>query len=116
MTSTTAVVLALAAARNHFLPGAFAFVTPAVGGSNRATWAVASTRAQQQEDPLPPWDETSNPIATVREMLAAPDALEDTPNRFDGVGGSSGRIWRTRVYGLLPATVRDLLVRHAVNV
>ncbi|CAM9885429.1 unnamed protein product [Ectocarpus sp. 4 AP-2014] len=106
MASTTPVVLALAAARIHFLPGSFAFVTPAVGGSNRATWAVASTRAQQQ-DPLPPWEETSNPIATAREMLAAPDAPEDTPNRFDGVGGSSGGIWRSRVYGLLPATVID---------
>ncbi|CAM9217969.1 unnamed protein product [Ectocarpus sp. 8 AP-2014] len=107
MASTTAVALALAAARIRFLPGAFAFVTPVVGGTNRATWAVASTRAQQQQDPLPPWDETSNPIATVREMLAAPDAPEGTANRFDGVGGSSGGIWRSRVYGLLPATVID---------
>ncbi|CAM9562186.1 unnamed protein product [Ectocarpus sp. 12 AP-2014] len=107
MASTTAVALALAASRIHFLPGAFAFVTPAVGGTNRAAWAVASTPVQQQQDPLPPWDETSNLIATVHEMLAAPDAPEDTPNRFDGVGGSSGGIWRSRVYGLLPATVID---------
>jgi len=55
--------------------------------------------------PLPPRDETFGLRGRFRELLAAPDAVDDA-ERYDRVGGLSGGIWRSLSYGVFPSTVR----------
>lgn len=64
----------------------------------------SSSQQALRQDPLPPSDETSNPILAAREVLRGLDVPEDA-NRYDKIGKANGGIWRSRVLGL-PATVR----------
>ncbi|CAN0199139.1 unnamed protein product [Ectocarpus fasciculatus] len=71
----------------------------AVGSSPQPS----ATQAVRQ-DPLPPKDETFNPILAAREVLRGLDVPEDA-NRYERIGKANGGIWRSKVLGLLPATV-----------
>lgn len=65
---------------------------------------IAADNPPQAEDlPLPPRDETFNPLARLREVLAAPSVPE---GRYDGIGSLSGGTWRSNILGFIPATVR----------
>lgn len=55
-------------------------------------------------DKLPPQDESFGPIASVRELLSAPEYPEGS-QRYDGIGQETGGIWRSKVLGLVPSTV-----------
>ena len=72
-------------------------------------------RPQEKDLPLPPRDETFNPIQAVKELLAAPDVVEDA-ERFDRVGRLSGGIWRSIIIGFIPSTVRICLCSTAVYI
>ena len=52
-----------------------------------------------------PKDDTFRPMGLLREVIAAPVPPADC-NRFDGIGKETGGVWRSRVMGLLPSTVR----------
>ena len=52
-----------------------------------------------------PKDDTFCPMGFLREVIAAPVPPADC-NRFDGIGKETGGVWRSRVMGLLPSTVR----------
>ena len=54
---------------------------------------------------LVPNDDTFRPVGFLRELTAAPVPPEDC-KRFDGIGKKTGGVWRSRVMGLLPSTVR----------
>lgn len=62
--------------------------------------------ASDLPEALPPKDETFTPIATLRELLAAPESPVGS-QRYDGIGRQTGGIWRTRVIGIISSTVRD---------
>lgn len=62
-------------------------------------------------DALPPQDDTFSPLSTVRELLAAPEYPAGS-QRYDGIGQETGGIWRTRVFGFLPSTVRCTYMKH----
>lgn len=57
-------------------------------------------------NPLPPKDETFSPQGSLFELLAAP-VPPPSCGRFDGVGKRTGGIWRSRVLGFMPSTVRS---------
>ena len=53
------------------------------------TSLAVALEPQENELPLPPRDETWNPLGAMRELLAAPDVVEDAA-RFDRVGRLTG--------------------------
>lgn len=64
---------------------------------------------------LPPRDESFTPIATLRELLAAPESPVGS-QRYDGIGQLTGGIWRTKVIGIIASTVRwSLLTVYVRN-
>lgn len=74
--------------------------------------AVSETAAQDTSgsplsgNPLPPKDETFSPQGSLFELLEAPVPPQSC-GRFDGVGKKTGGIWRSRVLGFMPSTVRS---------
>lgn len=87
-----------------------------VGWSSMATpaqqsAAESSIKAADSDEPravgtLPPGDETWSSVgAMVNELLTAPEYPEGT-QRYDGIGRVTGGIWRSRVLGIVPSTVR----------
>lgn len=80
---------------------AAAFSGPRFKTSLAAT--TLDTPPPAPELPLPPRDETFNPLATLRELLAAPNVPE---GRYDRVGSASGGTWRSIIIGIIPSTVR----------
>eukprot|EP00903_Cladosiphon_okamuranus_P015049 g13922.t1 len=58
---------------------------------------------QEADLPLPPRDETFNPLAALQELLMAPDVVD---GRYDRVGSLTGGTWRSIVF--LPVTVITL--------
>lgn len=81
------------------------------GGKTQCS-AVSEAAAQDTSgsslpgNPLPPKDETFSPRGSLVELLAAP-VPPPSCGRFDGVGKITGGIWRSRVLGFMPSTVRS---------
>ncbi|CAM9505117.1 unnamed protein product [Ectocarpus sp. 4 AP-2014] len=94
-------LLTLAVAQT--IRAAIGFVPP-LCGPNRGIGIMRFSQAVGQE-PLPPRDETFDPISAAREVLHGLDVPEDA-NRYDKIGNTNGGIWRSRVFGFLPTTVR----------
>ena len=67
--------------------------------------AVAAYGSPLNGSRLVPKDDTFRPVGFLRELTAAPVPPEDC-KRFDGIGKKTGGVWRSRVMGLLPSTVR----------
>lgn len=97
------------------LPHAPGCEAPAFSGAPRVKTSlrVASDNPPLADLPLSPRDETFNPLATLRELLAAPDVVEDA-GRYDRFA-SSGGTWRSRIIGFIPATVRPSSCSNTSN-
>lgn len=106
------VLLAVAAATgttrvSSFAPGITVLKTRAFGLQQSAASTVSPV---DLPDKLPPQDESFGPIASVRELLSAPEYPEGS-QRYDGIGQETGGIWRSKVLGLVPSTVSSFIVR-----
>lgn len=67
--------------------------------------AVSSYGSPVNEPHLVPKDGTFHPVGSLQEFIAAPVPPADC-KRFDGIGKKTGGVWRSRVMGLVPSTVR----------
>lgn len=105
MRAANTCCLVFAVARITTSP-ATAFVSPPPSAPRfKTSFGAAADSPQEVDQPLPPRDETFNPFVTLRELVAAPDVVEDA-GRYDGVGSLTGGAWRSLIFGFLPATVR----------
>lgn len=57
--------------------------------------------------PQPPKDDTYSIRGRIREMRAS-GAVPRGVNRYDGIGKKTGGIWRSRLVGFVPSTVRAI--------
>ena len=67
--------------------------------------AVTSIGSPLDDSYFVPKDDTFRPVGSLRELFAAPVPPADC-KRFDGIGKQTGGVWRSRVMGLVPSTVR----------
>ena len=86
---------------------------PELGSKSRRTMrsaltAVASSKPSSDDLKTVPKDNTFNPVGFLREVIAAP-VPSTYGNRFDTIGKKTGGIWRSRVMGFPPSTVRHII-------
>ena len=75
------------------------------GSSNYSSCSSTEGGATVPSVLLPPKDDTyESPVAFLRELRSSLSPSEGL-SRYDRIGKATGGIWRSKVLGILPATV-----------